>query len=119
MKRLERARIIRDKVLAHPREEWRWTTVPGVRFLELDGDGWNASVSTAFNGPKTSLRSAPSYLHARELQQKAAPLPNVLDLWIPGQGKVLAIEWDDDAINLISMQPGPWEVELFGIAGAG
>ena len=76
-------------------------------------------MSTAFNRLPSSPPPAPSYLHAVVLQQKAAPLPNVLDLWIRDQGKVLSVEWNDDEIRLISMKPGPWEVELFDVGEAG
>lgn len=49
------------------------------------------------------------------MQQKAAPLPNVLGLWINKLGKVLSVEWNDVEIRLISMKPRPWESELFGV----
>ena len=84
----------------------------------MDRDAWHASLRTAFSGPPPPLPDAPSYLHALVRQQKAARLPNVLDLWVRGQRKVLSVEWDDDDIPLISMKPGPWEFELFGVGEA-
>ena len=118
MRRVERARLIRDAILAHPREEWRWTTVSGERHLQLDCDRWQACLRTAFSGPHAPPPPAPTYLHALVFQQTAARLPNLLDLWVSGQRKVLSLEWDGDDLRLISMKPGPWEFELFGVGEA-
>jgi len=47
--------------------------------------------------------------------QANTPLENLLNLWIPGLGKVLALEWSEEEANLISMQRGDWEATLFGL----
>ena len=118
MRRIDRARLIRDAILARPQEDWRWNIVSGERYLQLDCDRWHASLRTAFSGPLPPPPPAPTYLHALAFQRKARPLPNVLDLWVRGQRKVLSVEWDDDDLRLISMRPGPWEMERFGVGEA-
>lgn len=114
MTRLERARIIRDKILAFPRDQWTWEEVGPHRFLTLKTPEWNASLITAFSNFH-STPEATTFQKALILQATPAPLPNVLDVWLPSRGKVLSVEWDNDDIRLISMQRGAWESELFGL----
>lgn len=115
MRRLDRARLIRDAVLAHPREDWQWSEISGQRYLDLDRVTWKASLRSHFNAPLGPPPDPPTYLHALALQRARQPLPNGLDLWINGRGKVLSVEWDDDKLRIISMKPGVWEAELFGV----
>ena len=115
MRRLERATLIRDHILAHPRSEWRWTTVSGEKYLEFDGGASMASLRSPFNALPPPPPDPPTYLHALALQRSRQPLLNGLDVWIKGRGKVLSIEWSDDEMRIISMKPGPWEAELFGV----
>lgn len=118
MRRIDRARLIRDAILAIPQAQWEWDTSSGERYLSLDRDTWHASLRTAFSGPPPPMPDTPTYLHALVLQQTPPRLPNVLDLWVRGQRKVLSVEWDGDDIRLISMRPGLWELELLGVGEA-
>lgn len=115
MRRLERARLIRDSVLAYPREEWQWTDVSGEQYLDLHREGWSASLRSHFNAPPAPPPDLPSYLHAVALQRSRQPLPNGLDLWLSPGGKVLSVEWNHEELRIISMKPGAWESELFGV----
>lgn len=114
MTQLERARIIRDKVLSFPRDQWTWEGAGSDRHLSLRTAEWNASLTTVFNDCRTKPE-ATTYLQALVLQSTPAALPNVLDLWLIAQGKVLSVEWDNDTTQVISMRRGPWESELFGL----
>jgi len=43
-------------------------------------------------------------------------LPYGVDLYWPGQGKVLNVQWDDDGnLDLVSFHRGEWEQESFGV----
>ena len=72
-------------------------------------------MNTPFNPLITDDVTSPSYLRALVRVQAKTPLDNLLDLWIPGLGKVLSLEWADEEANLISMKRGDWEAELFGL----
>ena len=114
MRRIERARIVRDAVLAVPRDQWNWEELGGERHLEVRTPTWHASVRTQFSSDLGYPKST-TYLQAQILQHAAKPLPNVLDVWLPGKGKVLSVEYDLDEIRLISMKRGDWEADLFGL----
>lgn len=114
MTRLERARRICDRILGLPRDLWVWKTVKEHRSLELHTPQWQASLISAFSDFQL-FPEAPTYQQALLLQAAPAPLTNVLDLWLPGSGKVLSVEWDADDIRLINMRRGSWEQELFGL----
>ena len=115
MKRLERARVIRDHILGFPRDAWSWEQVGKHRQLALKQPQWTAMLTTAFN----RIQPYPEVRTLREaifLQQEPAALPNVLDLWVPLGGKVLSIEWDEQDLRLISFRRGDWEHDLFGLS---
>jgi hypothetical protein len=114
MKPLERARFIRDVILAVPRDKWAWREFGSHRFLTLTTSEWEATLMTAF-GTLRTRPEATTYQQAAILQAAPADLPNVLELYSPGRGKLLSFEYDDDQIRLISMRRGSWESELFGL----
>lgn len=114
MRRIDRARIVRDAILEVPRDEWKWKEIGDQRFLEVFTPDWHASLSTEFSGG-SRLPEAQTMQQALILQRAAKPLPNVLDLWVTGKGKVLSVEYDADEIRLISMKRGDWEADLFGL----
>lgn len=115
MKRLDRARQVRDTILNVPREQWKWEKLGEVRYLTLRTADWNASLATPFGGQLNTLPPATTFQQALILQSARAPLPNVLDVWLTGGPKVLSVEWDADELRLISMRRGPWESDLFGL----
>jgi len=115
MKRLDRALKIRDIVLNTKSAERCWDDQTGMRSLKIETSDWGASLNTPFNPLPSDDIAAPSYLHALVRAQARKPLDNLLDLWLPGLGKVLSLEWSDEEENLISMKRGDWEATLFGL----
>lgn len=115
MKRLDRARHVRDAILNVPRDQWEWVNIGGHRYLTLKTANWRASLATPFGGQLSTLPEATTYQQALILQAARAPLPNLLDVWLVSGGKVLSVEWDGDLLRLISMRRGPWEADLFGL----
>jgi|GEM_PF-5461350 len=115
MKRLDRALKIRDIVLNSKSAERCWDDQTGIRIRKIKTSDWVASLNTPFNPLPTDDVAAPSYLHALVRAQAKKPLDNLLDLWLPGLGKVLSLEWSDENANLISMKRGDWEATLFGL----
>lgn len=115
MKRLDRALKIRDIIVNSKSAERCWDDQTGTRTLKIETSDWEASLNSPFNPLKTDDVAAPSYLHALVREQAKKPLNNLLNLWIPGLGKVLALEWSDEEANLISMRRGDWEASLFGL----
>ncbi len=115
MRRLDRARIVRDQILKLAAEHGAWEECGDVKSLAVRMNGWHASLHSPFNPITDALPEAASYLQAVILQQAPAPLPYQLDLWVAGTGKVLAVEWRDSELRIISMRRGAWEQELFGL----
>jgi len=115
MKRLDRALKIRDKIINSKSADRCWDDQTGMRSLKIKTGHWEASLNTPFNPLMIDDVAAPSYLHALVRAQAKKPLNNLLNLWIPGLGKVLSLEWSDEEANLISMKRGDWEAALFGL----
>lgn len=115
MKRLDRALKIRDLIKSSKSAERYWDDQTGMRSLKIKTSDWVASLHTPFNPLPNDDVAAPSYLHALVRAQAKKPLDNLLDLSIPGFGKVLSLEWSDEESNLISMKRGDWEATLFGL----
>ena len=115
MKRLDRALKIRDIVVNSKSAERCWDDQTGMRRLNIKTSDWEASLNTPFNPLRTDDVATPSYLHTLVRAQAKKPLDNLLDLWLPGLGKVLSLEWSDEEANLISMKRGDWEATLFGL----
>ena len=116
MKRLQRALIVRDIIINSKTAERCWDDQTGMKSLKIKMSEWEASLNTPFNPFPTDDVVAPSYLHALVRAQAKTPMANLLNLWLPGSGKVLALEWSDEEANLISMKRGDWEAELFGLS---
>tara|TARA_R110000850_G_scaffold80010_30_gene172162 strand:- start:1531 stop:1911 length:381 start_codon:yes stop_codon:yes gene_type:complete len=115
MTRLNRAVKIRDIIVNSKSAERSWDDQTGMRRLTIKTSDWEASLNTPFNPLITDDVATPSYLHALLRANAQKPLDNLLDLWLPGLGKVLSLEWSDDEANLISMKRGDWEATLFGL----
>ncbi len=49
MKRLDRANIVRDTVLALPREQWSWVPFGDGKGQNIEADGYEAFVYSAFS----------------------------------------------------------------------
>lgn len=114
MRRVDRAKHVRDVILEHPRAEWVWQG-SDPRILTLKRDGWTASLLTPFN-TFARMPEAQNYLEAIVLARAPSPLPYQLDVWTSSDGKILSVEWDHkDNLRLISMKRGSWEQVLFGL----
>lgn len=114
MRRIERAKLIRDVVLAYSHDQWTWIIVSGARFRELRQPEWFASLSTPFT-PLPYDPNAKTFERAVLLQRIKPPLDYLLDVWTVDAGKVLSLVWNDDETILRSMRRGDWEANLFGL----
>jgi hypothetical protein len=115
MRRVDRARVIRDYILEKDNQYGSWETAAGYRTRVIRTDRWEASLNSPFNPFPHEAPTGLDFQKAMILQNTKAPLPYLLDLWIPGIGKVLSMEWDDQELRLISMKRGDWESTLFGL----
>lgn len=115
MRRVDRAKAVRDHILKLPAERWVWKQWGSARSREIDGGEWKASYWTPFAPLETGPRPASTHLQALILQNLKPAMPYQMDLWLVGSGKVLSVEWDGDDIHLISMKRGDWETDLFGL----
>lgn len=117
--RIERARVIRDVVVAAGRTRGRWESVDlgdgqTARFWMVEGEGWTANVSTRFSGLSSGVE-VKDYDEAMLLQIAPPREDDVLvDVYHPAAGKVLSIGNTGEVDTLIGMQPGPWEA-MFGL----
>lgn len=120
MSRIERARIVRDRIVDVGRTHGRWERmdVGDGRQARLwcidDGSGWNAHIATRFSGTWDDVQLM-GYDAALLLQQAPPRMSDVLlDVYVPGASKVMSLGMTDGADTLIGMMPGPWEA-LFGL----
>ena len=116
MKRLDRAKVIRDQILELPAEHWDWIEVGNSKWRKVSSNGWWALYITPFT-PLAGAFAKPSIYKealAQEMDMKLS-LPYRLDLCVIEVGKVLSVEWKQHDIKLISMKRGSWESDLFGI----
>ena len=117
MQRKERAKLIRDHIRPIMHQHGRWEELSGHRYRRVDVHGWTAFVFTSFSSlpdrpPPTLNQSEAPFITA----QCEPALPCHLDLFLSPGRKVLSIDWDaEDRLNIISMRPGAWEQELFGL----
>lgn len=124
MSRIERARIIRERIVDVGRTHGRWERmeVGDGRQARLwcidDGSGWNAHIATRFSGMWDDVQLK-GYDDALLLQQVPPRMSDVLlDVYVPGASKVMSLGTIDGADKLIGMVPGPWEA-LFGLPKRG
>ena len=116
--RLTRAIAIRNHVLPLVRER-------GVQERFKIGEGfvsavqWKHAVFTfgLWTPNDMPTRGPVDYALAVAVQDTVeAALPNGLDVWHAGDGKVLSMEWDQDGkARLISMRSGAWEAEALAL----
>jgi hypothetical protein len=59
------------------------------------------------------LASAPAYSHAQAEKEASRMLPYGLDIW--HNDRVLSIQWDADALTVITFQRGPWEKDVLAL----
>lgn len=110
MKRVDRARSIRDQLFALT-DNWEATRVGDKDVASLEWRGVNAvlwSCKDFGRGPDYS--GIPEILVARAAERTP---PYTLDVWVRGL-RVLSIAWDaKDEIKLVRMTRGDWECDYF------
>ena len=111
MTRLERARAIGNRILSLSDDIWTPTTVGDIDANITVQQGWSAAVTATFPDGMPHDDSAAEAAG----NENDYPFSFVLDVWVTGKGKVLSLDCGLET-KLISMRPGPWEQELFGIA---
>lgn len=119
--RLQRAAIIRDKVLEVGRTSGCWESISlgggrVARLWAVQGNGWKALIDTPFSGSPARTAVAVASYEEAVLLQRYPPRQSdmVVDLYHPDASKVLSIATADGVDELIGMQPGPWEA-AFGL----
>ena len=115
MQRKDRARIIRDAVMAEIEQHGKWAEGGGARYRNVETERWGAMLLTPF-GTLHKKPEADTAAKALYLQSWSGPKPYQIDVWLTDGGKVISFEWSGDAdLRIISMQRGAWEQELFGL----
>lgn len=111
MKRIDRARLIRDDLLARDMA-WEKTRVGCKDVASLEFHNVSAVLWSQMRyeeAPNTSSY----WLHGRATRTTAREDPYTLDVWIEGLC-VLSITWNErDDLTLLRMVRGFWECEFF------
>lgn len=111
MTRLERARIVRDAIIARPHEEWGWTQLGDQRFPAL---AWNTLNAVLWNRVRLA-RVDPDPASRSKHSENAGIETFMLDVWVSGV-LVLSISWSEsDRLTVKTMNRGNWEAEIFGL----
>ena len=105
MTRLERAKAIGNRILSLPDAAWTSIATGAIDAKATVQQGWSAVV-TRFEGSPGGHSTG---------NENASPFAFILDVWLTGRGKVLSVDFGPQS-RVISMRPGSWEQELFGIA---
>lgn len=110
MKRIDRARIVRDDLLARA-SCWETTRIGDKDFASLE---WR-EVNALLHGGK-DVSHAPDYSGIPEILAARAArcfAPYTLDVWVRGL-RVLSITWNArDEVKLVRMTRGEWECDYF------
>ena len=110
MKRLDRARIVRDDLLARA-SCWETTRIGDKDFASLE---WR-EVNALLHGGK-DFSPIPDYSGIPEILANRAArciTPYALDVWVRGL-RVLSISWNArDEVKLLRMTRGEWECDYF------
>ena len=111
MKRIDRARLIRDDLLARE-VGWEITRVGTKDVASLECHSVNAVLWSQMRSEKDS-DTRTNWLDSRHIQAKPREDPYTLDVWIQGL-RVLSITWNErDDLTLLRMVRGLWECECF------
>lgn len=112
MKRVERARLIRDKLLFGSAGDWELIRIDDKTVAQLELEGMNA-VLWNHSRIENSVNQSPSL--AQPNRGRARHPPHSLDVWVRGR-RVMSIAWSEtDEITLERMERGAWEADLFGL----
>lgn len=112
MTRIERARLIRDKLLFDHWGDWELIQLGDRKVAQFDRRGMNAILWN-----HTDLKAVGEASQSLALPRKGScrPDPHALDLWVRGR-RVLSLTWGEtDQIKLDLMERGDWEADYFGL----
>lgn len=123
LSRLDRARLVRDRILALAGAHGRWEVAQvgaadegrTTRRWTIDaGLGWSASIDTPFTHPTFVPSQTQLHMAAvRGIQIPSAP-DRLVDLYWNDFGKVMSLSDCDGEDRLVGFVPGPWET-AFGL----
>jgi hypothetical protein len=103
---------LRDAALAIVKNRGTWKGASGMKFLYAS----MGSIRILHRGRFQRLPETPSqvkYLAALHGLPVRDNLPNGLDIWATGNGKVFNLEWDEKGnLELVGHRRGIWEDEL-------
>ena len=113
MKRSERARLIRDDLLAR-QSGWEKTCLGSKNVASLEWHSLNVVFSSQLRSDE-ALDACSRWLYSRHIHRRAREDPYTLDVWIQGL-RVLSITWNEhDDLTLLRMVRGLWECECFNL----
>ena len=111
MKRLQRARLMRDLIIERPNGEWGWMQLGDERFPTLEWGTVNAVLWNRVRLAKVDPDPASRRLHKVDAEIE----PYLLDIWVLGEF-VLSVSWtESDRLNIRYMRRGLWESEVFAL----
>jgi hypothetical protein len=112
VKRVERARLIRDKLLFDSARDWELIRVGDKTVAQLGLEGMNAVL---WNHSRIENSVNQSLSLAQPNRGRVRHPPHSMDLWVRGR-RVMSIAWSEaDEITLERMERGEWEVDFFGL----
>lgn len=114
MLRVDRAKVIRNKVLGVQNDAWSFESSNKFRAAVNFQNDWQAQIWTdpswiTSDGGVTEDKD--TFLDECRKQN----CPHTLDLWVNGMNKVLSAHWEGTGCELISIRRGIWETILFGL----
>ena len=113
MTRIERARLIRDKLLFDYAADWELIQLGERTVAQLERGGVNAVLWN--HSDLTPSSEAPLSLTLLKTSC-TRPNPHSMDVWISGR-RVLSLTWGEtDQIRLELMERGAWEADYFGLS---
>lgn len=121
--RLDRARLVREAVLAISATHGRWEEIQlgashegrTTRLWTVEsGQGWSAWVDTRFSRPTSAPSESDLYTAAVHGLDRPRNPDQCVDVIWEGYGKVVSISQTDGIDTLIGFTAGPWEA-AFGL----
>lgn len=117
MLNIDRAVIIRHKILAHEDGEWQLQYEGGIMRAKLNSVRWQALLWTSLIESSNS-EDPHSQLTIFLNTCRTRACPHTLDLWPHGQNKVLSVRFESHQFKVIGLKRGEWEAE-FGLQPPG
>lgn len=106
------AELIRDHVVPLVKAKGEPRPVGPTSQMMWEAGPFRFALRTA-SSPAPLLANAPAYSDAQAEKEASRMLPYGLDIW--HNDKVLSLQWDTDAMTVISFHRGPWEDEVLAL----